>query len=97
MAKERVFHLLAPASVSLPLGGGGLGLFGLIEMGVLTLFTLPAWRMLPAGGQRVTFCTDHIHHYYHHCFSSNRAERHIPVRHKPAKKMDGIFSALAGR
>lgn len=52
MAKEGVFYLLLmPLSVSLPLGGGGLGLFGLIEMGVLTLFTLPAWRMLPARGR----------------------------------------------
>lgn len=53
MAKERVFYLLTvPASVSVPLGEGGLGL---IEIGVLTLVTLPAWRMLPARGQRVTF------------------------------------------
>lgn len=82
MAKERVFCLV---SVSLPLGGGGLEVFGGIEMGVLTLFTLPASGMLHARGQRMTFCTDHIHNYYHHCFSSNRAEHHIPVRHKPAK------------
>lgn len=35
MAKERVFYLLTvPASVSVPLGEGGLGL---IEIGVLTL------------------------------------------------------------
>lgn len=86
MAKESVFCLLVPASVSLPLGGGGLGLIGLIEVCVLTLFTLPAWRMLPARGQRVTFCTDHIHNYYHHCFSSNRAEHHVLVRYMPAAK-----------
>ena len=36
--------------------------------------------MLHARGQRLTFCTDHIHHYYHHCFSSNRAEHRIPMR-----------------
>lgn len=83
MAKERVLCLV---SVSLPLGGGGLKVFGGIEMGVLTLFTLPACGMLHARGQRMTFCTDHIHNYYHHCFSSNRAEHHFPVRLKPAKK-----------
>lgn len=65
-------------------------------MGVFTLFalfTLPTWRMLHAGGQRLTFCTDHIHHYYHHCFSSNRAEHHIPMRHKPHKM--GEWTAIS--
>lgn len=83
MAKESVFCLLV--SVSLPLGGGGLGVFGVIEMGVLTFFTLPAWRMLHARGQWMTFCSDHIHNYYHHYLSSNRAENYIHVRHQPAK------------
>lgn len=51
MAKERVSSLpFVPSSVSLPRGEGGLGLFGLIEMGVLTLFTLPAGGCyLPEG------------------------------------------------
>lgn len=51
MAKKRVFSLpFVSASVSLPQGEGGLGLFRLIEMGVLTLFTLPAGGCyLPEG------------------------------------------------
>lgn len=75
MAKESVFCFLL-VSVSLPLGGGVLGVFGVIQMGVLTLFTLPAWRMLHARGQWMTFCSDHIHNYYHHCLASNRAENY---------------------
>lgn len=50
---------------------------------------LSYWRMLDARGQRLTFFTDHIHYYYHHCFSSNRAERHIPARPQPAKWENG--------
>lgn len=37
----------------------------------------------------MTFCTDHIRHYYHHCFSSNRAEHPIPKRHKHTKWENG--------
>lgn len=48
----------------------------------------PTWRMLHARGQTLTFCTDHIHHYYHHCFSSNRAGHHIPVRPGHRKKWE---------
>lgn len=86
MVKNEVF--LIPRSMSQPLGGGILGGFGGCEMGVFTLIallTLPTWRMLHAGGQTMTFCTDHIRHYYHHCFSSNRAEHPIPKRHKHTK------------
>lgn len=86
------FFLFLSLWVSPPLGGGRLGAFGGCEMGVFTLFalfTLPTRRMLHAGGQRLTFCTDHIHHYYHHCFSSNSAEHHIPMRHKPTKWENG--------
>lgn len=58
-------------------------------MGVFALYALPTWRMLRARGHRMTFCTDHIHHYYHHCFSSNRTEHHIPMRPEPTKWENG--------
>lgn len=84
--------------VSVPLGGGRLGVCGGCEMGVFTLCALPTWRMLYARGQRLTFCTDHIHHYYHHCFSSNRAEHHIPIRLEPTKWENGQqFSCTGGK
>lgn len=46
----------------------------------------------------MTFCTDHIHHYYHHCFSSNRAEHHIPMTLETAKwENGGQFHCTGGK
>jgi len=65
--------------------GGSLGVFGGCEKGIFTLCALPTWRMLRARGQMLTFCTDHIRHYYHHCFSCNRAQHQTPMRPEPEK------------